>query len=402
MKLSVQVKRRFVLSVLGLALLGGVAFVMLRAGPLAPVKIVLTEVKQGSFTPALFGIGTVEARRSWMVGPTVAGRVLSVKVDVGETVKAGQLLAEMDPVDIEQRGASIDASIERARSVQAAALAQQADATAKRELATTNLQRNQDLAKQDFISAGALEGRSQEKASADAALDAARANLAAAAQDLKRLQADRAALTQQRANVRLLAPAEGVVTARDAEPGATVVAGQPVLRLINPASLWIRLRVDQGRSEGLAAGLKAQIVLRSRPRETLSGQVSRVELLSDSVTEERIAQVAFDAAPAGLSVGEMAEVSLQLAPIAKSALVPGAAIQRVGSQTGVWRLNAGKPEFVPVRTGVTNLDGQVQVLDGLAEGDKVVVYSQKALSAGQRVQVVDALVSAKAAGGAKP
>ena len=98
----------------------------------------------------------------------------------------------------------------------------------------------------------------------------------------------------------------------------------------------------------------------------------------------------------------MAEVSLQLAPIAKSALVPGAAIQRVGSQTGVWRLNAGKPEFVPVRTGVTNLDGQVQVLDGLAEGDKVVVYSQKALSAGQRVQVVDALVSAKAAGGAKP
>lgn len=395
-------QRRLTLGGLALCLLGGIVFVMFRAGPLAPVKVVLAEVKQGQLTPALFGIGTVEARRSWMVGPTVAGRVQSVSVDVGDKVKAGQLLAEMDPVDIDQRGASLDASIERARNSQTAALAQQTDAAARRALAIANLQRNQDLAKQDFISAGALEGRQQEKASADAALDAARANVAAAAQDLKRLQADRAALVQQRAAVRLVAPADGIVTARDAEPGATVVAGQPVLRLINPASLWIRLRLDQGRSEGLATGLKAQIVLRSRPRDSLSGQVSRVELLSDSVTEERIAQVAFDLPPVGLSIGEMAEVTLQLAPLAPSALVPVAAIQRVGAQTGVWQLNAGKPVFVPVRTGVSSLDGLVQVLEGLSDGDKVVVYSQRALSLGQRVQVVDALVPAKALGGAAP
>ena len=395
-------QRRLTLGGLALCLLGGIVFVMFRAGPLAPVKVVLAEVKQGQLTPALFGIGTVEARRSWMVGPTVAGRVQSVSVDVGDKVKAGQLLAEMDPVDIDQRGASLDASIERARNSQTAALAQQTDAAARRALAIANLQRNQDLAKQDFISAGALEGRQQEKASADAALDAARANVAAAAQDLKRLQADRAALVQQRAAVRLVAPADGIVTARDAEPGATVVAGQPVLRLINPASLWIRLRLDQGRSEGLATGLKAQIVLRSRPRDSLSGQVSRVELLSDSVTEERIAQVAFDLPPVGLSIGEMAEVTLQVAPLAPSALVPVAAIQRVGAQTGVWQLNAGKPVFVPVRTGVSSLDGLVQVLEGLSDGDKVVVYSQRALSLGQRVQVVDALVPAKALGGAAP
>ena len=62
----------------------------------------------------------------------MAGRVLSVKVDVGDTVKAGQLLAEMDPVDIDQRLTSLDASIERARSAYSAALAQQADAKAGR------------------------------------------------------------------------------------------------------------------------------------------------------------------------------------------------------------------------------------------------------------------------------
>jgi HlyD family secretion protein len=395
-------KRRWVWTGLALLLLGGMVFVVLRAGPLAPTKVVLAQVKEGSFEPALFGIGTVEARRSWMLGPTTAGRVLSVKVDVGDIVKAGQLLAEMDPVDLDQRLASADASIERAMSVQSAAVAQQVDANARRELALTNVRRNQDLADKNFISPGALEARVQEKVSADAAVDAARANLIGAAQDLNRVKADRAALLQQRGNVRLLAPANGIVSARDAEGGSTVVAGQSVLRLIDPASLWIRLRVDQGRSAGLAPGLKARIVLRSQPQASVSGSVVRVELLSDSVTEERIAQVAFTQPQLGVSVGELAEVTLQLPSTAKAALVPSASIQHQGSATGVWRMESGQPVFVKVQLGATSLDGQVQVLDGLKAGDEVVAYSQKALAAGSRVQVVESLVNPSHAAGAAP
>jgi len=170
------------------------------------------------------------------------------------------------------------------------------------------------------------------------------------------------------------------------------VAGQPVLRLIDPASLWVNLRVDQGRSAGLSTGLKASIVLRSRPNAPLAGQVARVELLADSVTEERIAQVGFDTAAVGVSVGELAEVTLQLPETPKSLLVPNASIQHRQGETGVWRLEGGKPVFAPVRLGAHSLDGQVQVLDGLKAGDSVVVYSQKALTADSNVQVVDALV----------
>lgn len=392
MKRKPLLSRRLALAVLALVLIGGLAFVALRTGPLAPTRVTVTQVRQGQFSPAIFGIGTVEARRGWMVGPTVAGRVLAVKVDVGDTVKAGQLLAEMDPVDLDERLAALDAALARAGSTQAAAQAQVADAVARRALATTNAKRNQDLANQNFISSGALEARLQEKASADAALQAAQANLSGAGQDVARQKAERAALAQQRGNVRLLAPANGVVTSRDAEAGSTVVAGQPVLRLIDPASLWVKLRVDQGRSAGLATGLKAGIVLRSRPNAPLAGQVARVELLADSVTEERIAQVGFDTAAAGASVGELAEVTLQLPETPPSLLVPNASIQHRQGETGVWRLEGGKPVFVPVRLGAHSLDGQVQVLDGLKAGDSVVVYSQKALTADSKVQVVDALV----------
>jgi HlyD family secretion protein len=389
--------RRIGIAALAIGMVAALAFVALRTGPLASTRVTVTSVKDGKLSPSIFGVGTVEARRNWMVGPTVAGRVLSVRVDVGDTVKAGQLLAEMDPVDMDQRLTALDAALARATSTQAAAQAQVADASVRRELAALNAKRNQDLAAQNFISPGALEGRLQEKASADAALQVAQANLSGTAQDITRQKAERAALQQQRGNVRLLAPADGVVTSRDAEAGSTVIAGQPVLRLIDPASLWVRLRVDQGRSTGLAPGLKASIVLRSQPRTPLQGQVARVELLSDAVTEERIAQIAFASTQRlAMSVGEIAEVELQLPETPATLLLPNASIQRLQGRTGVWRLTDGKPEFAPVRLGVSSLDGRVQVLEGLKAGDTVVVYSQKALSEGARVQVVDALVKATA------
>jgi HlyD family secretion protein len=392
-----QLLRRVGIGALAVALVAALAFVALRTGPLAPTKVTVTAVQEGKLSPAIFGIGTVEARRSWMVGPTVAGRVLSVRVDVGDTVKAGQLLAEMDPVDLDQRLAALDAAVTRASSTQAAAQAQVADAMARRELAAINAKRNQELAAQNFISSGALEGRLQEKASAEAALQAAQANLSGTAQDITRQKAERAALQQQRGNVRLVAPADGVVTSRDAEAGSTVVAGQPVLRLIDPASLWVRMRVDQGRSTGLATGLKASVVLRSQPHAALQGQVARVEMLADAVTEERLAQIAFTTTPAvSASVGELAEIEVQLPETTAALLLPNASIQRLQGQAGVWRLSEGKPVFAPVRLGASSLDGRVQVIEGLKAGDSVVVYSQKALTEGARVQVVDALVKATA------
>ena len=390
--------RRLLLGGLALTLVAALAYVALRTGPLAPIKVQVTTVKTGRVAPEIFGIGQVEAQRSWLVGPTVAGRVRAVQVDVGDTVQPGQPLAEMDPVDLDQRIAALDASLARAHSARQAAAAQLADAQARRALAAANLQRNQDLANRNFISAGALEARTQEVASASAGVQAAQANLSGSAQDATRLQAERAALVQQRGRLLLVAPARAVVATREAEAGSTVVAGQAVLRLVDPASLWVKLRVDQGRSAGLVPGLAARIALRSRPGEVLAGRVARVELLADSVTEERLAMVAFDTLPAGVSVGEMAEVTLQLPASAESLLLPNAALVQHAGQTGVWRLVNGAQGFVPVTLGAQGLNGTVQVLGpkegGLAEGDTVVLYSQSALKPGARIAVVDQLVPA--------
>lgn len=391
MTLAAPRLRRWGLGLLAALLLAALVFVVMRSGPLAPTRVTVHQAESASVVPTLFGIGTVEARRAYLIGPTTAGRVLRVLVDVGDAVKAGQLLAEMDPVDIDERVAALDASMARAGSAVLALQAQREDAVAKKALAAISARRNVELAAQNFISAGALEARLQEQTSANAGVSGADANLAAARHDLKRLAAERAGLRQQRDNVRLIAPANSVVISRDAEPGSTVVAGQAVLRLIEPATLWVKVRFDQGRSAGLAAGLRANISLRANPAVPLTGKVARLEAVSDSVTEERVAQISFDTLPVGVSMGELAEVTVSLPTTATGLVVPNASVKRQGDQVGVWLADGSGLRFAPLRLGQTGLDGRVQVLGGLQAGDPVVVYSEKELTAGSRIKVVDAL-----------
>lgn len=392
MKLTPVFLRRAGVSLLALALLGAFGWVLARSGPLAPIRVTTIQVEEGTQALALFGIGTVEARRAYLIGPTVAGRVLRVGVDVGDAVRAGQVLAELDPVDLDERTAASQASIARAGSLVVAAEAQLRDAQARREVATINARRYVELGGQRFVSTSAVEAKQQEQISAQAATRAAEANLAGARQEITRLTAERDGLGQQRSKLRLVAPTSGIVSAREAEAGSTVIAGQAVLRLIEPASLWLRVRIDQGRSTGLAAGLPAQIVLRSNPGQPLPGKVVRVEPVSDSVTEERIALVAFDTLPPAVSVGEMAEVTLSLPAGQPGLLLPNASIRRQGGTPGVWLSAADGLQFVPLKLGSASLDGQVRVTGSLHAGDRVIVHSEKDITADSRIRIVDSLV----------
>ncbi len=383
------------LIIFGVVLLVGFALVVSRSGPLAPIQVTVSRAEAGTVATSLFGIGTIEARRSYFIGPTAAGRVQSIHVDVGDSVKAGQVLAEIDPIDLEERMRSLEAAYARAQSAVVAAEAQRKDTQARSELARLNAKRYLDLGEKRFVSSSAVESKQQELTSAQAAHESADANLLGARQELTRLKADQEGLRQQRQNLRLMAPRDGMVTSRDAEPGSTVIAGQSVVKLIEPESLWVKVRLDQGRSRGLTVGLPAQVSLRSNLAAELNGKVVRVEPVSDSVTEERIAFVALEKLPLGLTVGELAEVSVNTVQGASMPTLPNAAIKHTVQGTGIWVVRDGKPVFTKVAVGETSLDGLVQIRDGLHAGDMVITYSEKELAEGSRIKVVERLVGSK-------
>ena len=373
-------------------LLALMVYVALRSGPLASVPVTVTVVAKRAITPALFGIGTVESRYTYRIGPTVAGRVRQVNVQVGDRIQRGQLLGEMDPVDFDDRIAAQGAALKRAESSVQVAEAQVREASARKSYAKNQATRYEQLLQARAASDEVVEAKRQERQVTEASFAAARANLDAARQDLARVRYDREGLIQQRANLRLIAPAGGLVVARNADPGTTVVAGQSVVEVIDPASLWIHVRFDQLRVSGLRAGLPVQIVLRSQEGGRLAGRVLRVEPLADAVTEETLAKVTFAALPKRLpSLGELAEVTVALSALPAAPALPNASIQRVDGRLGVWLLDADRLRFAPVKVGAVDLEGWTQIRDGLKSGDRVVVYSQRALNSRSRVKVVEQL-----------
>lgn len=367
-------------------------YVALRSGPLAPIPVTVTTVENRAIAPALFGIGTVESRYTHKIGSTAAGRIKRVDVQVGDRVSAGQVLGEMDPVDLEERIAAQTSALMRAEAAALAADAQVREALARKAYAEKQAARYEKLLQAHAVSEEGASAKHQEQQIAEAGFAAARANLDAARQELTRIRAERAGLHQQRANLRLVAPVDGLVVAREADPGTTVVAGQTVVEIIDPASLWINLRFDQLRTSGLHAGLPAQIGLRSRVGQALAGRVLRVEPLADVVTEESLAKVVFDILPEPLPpLGELAEVTIALPEMPAAPTVPNASVQRVGGQLGVWLIRDGTPHFAPVKLGAADLDGQVQIVDGVQAGELVVVYSHRAIDGRSRIKVVERL-----------
>jgi HlyD family secretion protein len=375
----------------GIVLVAGGALLILKNGPLRAIEVTQATVEKSDLRPQIFGIGTIEARRSYLIGPTQAARVTRVLVDQGETVKAGQLLAELDAVDLDERASSASSAVLRAQANVTGAEAQVRETASRSALASASAKRFRELQQKSFVSPEAADAKQHEANAAAAALDSAKAALAAAQRDAARLGADRAGIGKQRSQFRLVSPIEGLVTAREGEPGSTVIAGQAVLRLIDPHSLWVKARFDQSRAAGLKVGQAARIVLRSQPQAPLGGRVARLETGSDSVTEERLVNIGFDQMPAGLTTGELAEATVDLPPIKGVLSMPGAALHRLGQQTGVWRIADGKTAFVPVRVGIQTLDGRAQVLEGLKEGDLVIEHAPVELRAGQRVRAVKIL-----------
>jgi RND family efflux transporter MFP subunit len=368
-------KRTLALVVVLLPLLALFVYVALRSGPLAPVPVTVTRVENQSIAPSIFGIGTVEARYTFKIGPTFAGRIKRLDVQVGDRVKAGQVLGEMDPVDLNQRIRAQEAALKRAE-------AQLAEARARQSYAQTQARRYTELLAARSTSEEILAGKINELQVAEASLNAAR-------EESVRVRAERSALIAQLKNLSLIAPVDGLVTLRNAEPGTTLVAGQSVVELIDPKSLWVNVRFDQINARGLSANLAAQIVLRTQAG-AVQGRILRVEPLADAVTEEILAKVEFDQIPDTLpAVGELAEVTVALPALAAAPVIPNAAIQRIDGQLGVWQVAGGDLHFTAVTLGAADLEGHVQISEGLEVGDQVVVYSAKALTPHSSIDMVE-------------
>lgn len=364
---------------------------LLRTGPLAAVPVNVAPIHRESLVPVLFGIGTVEARWRYQIGPTRTGRLDALEADVGDSVIAGRTLGKMDPIDLDDRIAAQRSSVLALESAIAMADARLTDARAGRTYTQGQYRRHLTLLETHAVSEDSVEAAAQRDEAAAAAVHSATAAIELAKREHIAARANLEALERQKDELTLRAPVAGLIVERRIEPGSTAVAGETVLEMIDPESLWIHLRLNQLDAAGLRAGLRCHIELRSRPGELLPGRILRVEPLADAVTEEMLAKVVFERTPGPLPpLGELAEVHVTLPAEETTIVLPAAAIQSFNNRQGIWLVIDEKPSFTAVRTGRRSADGNIQILSGLENADsntRVIVHSQRPITPRSRLEI---------------
>lgn len=334
------------------------------AEPIRAVKVVTVGVD--TLDPHTSYAAEIRARIESRLGFRVGGKIVSRRVEVGQRVQAGQLLAEMDAQDY--------------RLSQEAAKAQWQAAQTQLDLATADFRRYKALRDQSFISDAELERRETTVKAAQAQVDQARAQL-----NVQGHQAD---------YTRLLADQSGVVTAIEAEVGQVVAAGAPVIRLAQegPRDVVFALPEDQ------VSRVKTGQVLQARAwgdGPVWSAGVREIAASADPMTRTYAVKLALPAS-AQPPLGSTATVLLtQSAATMKAIRLPTSALRQEGAGTAVWVLepNAMTVSLQPIQLGPV-VGSDVVVASGLQPGQQVVVTGVHVLTPGQKVTVFKPVVDA--------
>lgn len=338
-----------------------------RFGRAAAVPTVTAQA--GSVPVTIVGPGTVQARVPVTLSARVTATVASVSADVGDAVRAGQVLAVLDDRELRARREAIgNQQASLAQQVEAAR-AGVARARADLELARLKQQRDADLLRQGFVSQAVFDASDAALKAAQAALESAEATLAARQADQGTLAQEARVADTQVGYTRLAAPMDAVVIQRLAEPGTTVAPGTPILRLVDPATLWVATRVDESVVSRVQPGQAASIRLRSG--ETVPGRVARIAMQSDAATRELDVHVAFASPPPRFAIDQEAEVRIDVG-VEEGLVIPQESLTRDrDGRVGVLQVVEGRARFTPVTAGAAHA-GRVVVRKGLAAGDPVV------------------------------
>jgi membrane fusion protein, multidrug efflux system len=349
-----------------------VAFTLAACGAPPPPKeavrpVQLTQVTIGAADNASVFAGEVKPRHEADLGFRIGGKIVARSVDVGAHVKKGQVLARLDPADV---------------GLQAeAAKAQVAATETEFKFAQAEYERYQNLFKEKFISASALDAKRNTLDANRAKYEQAKANLA-----VSQNQASYAAL---------VANEDGVVTTVNGEPGQVVTAGQSVVRIAREEEREVAISVPENRIGELKNSAMLVVALWAQPGKQYRGRVREISPAVDPTTRTFAVRVTIDDADASVQWGMTANVGVMAMTESSVALLPLTSIYHHDGKPAVWRYDpaSGKVDISPIQIGQYREDG-VLVTSGVRNGDWVVTAGVHKLIPGQVVRPYEGAAAA--------
>lgn len=349
----------------------GVLVVGLRLTLLAPYRVESVSLEPHDVQAEAFGVGTVEAKVVVSVGSKITGRVTALNVDQPDRVRKGQLLATLENQDFQDQVAQAAHDLERTAADLIANEAAIKQAEANRALARKNYERYQSLFQEGAVSRLDFDQKENEHVAAYEAVNTLLAQRTSLEKQQKKAAANLSYAKAKLADTMVYASCDGVVVSREVEVGDAVVAGTPLFRIADCHTIWIRAYVDETVAGAIRVGQPARVILRSHPEQSLTGQVARVEVESDRVTEEKAIDVTFSVPSPIPPIGEQAEVYIITGQKAQVPALPQKALVPIGKSYGVWLIQKGRVHLRQVQVGLSDASGWVEIAGGLDSTDRV-------------------------------
>ncbi len=405
---------RILIGVGVMAVVGGVAMYAMRSGnagvQVETAKVARVDALQSFVTAS----GEIVATRYADIGSAVMGRLVGLMVKEGDAVKAGQVLARIDPVQASSSADAAAASVgaleadARAAATQVrAAQASLDEARSRAAEAGASLTRAQELQRAGLLPQSDFDKASMAATTATAQVAAATATLDQARQALagaeRRIAQGRAESTRARdalSKTEITAPIDGVVTRLDVEQGEMVVMGvqnQPGTILMTVSDLSAvnaEVKVAEADVMRLSNGFPATVTLEALPLQKFTGKVVEIgasalpQVGAQAAAREFRVKVRLDGAVAALRPGLTCDAEIMVAERKNALTVPLQAVVEQNGKTGVFVRRDGGVQFTPVTTGI--IGGLTIEVDGVAEGTEIVAgpfQALRELKDGDRVRV---------------
>lgn len=329
-------------------------------------------VSNGRISEKISLTGSLKPKESVDVNPKIAGRLIKINVDIGQSVARGALLAVIEDDEITQQ-------IERSKASIAVVDASIAQREAELQNAKVELDRKRKLVEEGILSRTELDGLETRFRVAQSQLELARAQRRQSEAELRELNI-------RRGQTRVFAPIGGIIARRHVDTGAMVSSGTPIVTVVSVSPMVIAASASERDIPRIRNGANVNVTIDSLPDQTFTGRVMRIVPLLDPST--RNGQVEIEIPNRGsLLKGEMfARIELDLGSQRETLLLPRDALVYRGDQPGVYMIEKDAAKFLPVETGLTQAD-KVEVISGLKLGDTIITRGSNLLKDGDRVRV---------------
>lgn len=363
------------------------------------VAVELGRAERGSVVKEATSTGIIQGAEEINVVATTTGRLASVRVQVGDRVRQGDIIAELENSDVKARLDQARAGLDQARAAaeQLKAAREQAEASLRQaEANAANSKANLERTKALFEAGAASR---QQLDQAQTAWEVSQAQVEAAQAALKSIEAQQAGSSAQVASAEaavrqaevalehtyVRAPVDGIVASRLLDPGE--IAQGTIVVLVADERLEVSFQVTEQDIIYVHPGQEVKVSVAAAGAE-LTGTISSVSPSAGQTTKTYTVKAALPAGEKNLKPGMTATVRYPTLKVENAVVVPKNAVVNRGGQDIVYTVEDGRAVGRPVKVGIADSQ-KAEIKEGLAEGTPIIVKGQEFLNEGQAVEVVN-------------